>query len=51
MSYDIIAPLILLMNKKWVGGNLSWCLLFGRNHSDTLPVGPGPAKAGDPDES
>ena len=39
------------MNKKWVnGGDLSWRLLFGRDHSDTLSARPGFAGARNPNK-
>jgi len=40
-----------MKKKKCIeGGNLSWHLLPGHDHSDTLLVGPGPAGVGDFDE-
>ena len=36
------------MKEKWVeGGDLSWCLPLGHDHSNTLPARLGPAGVGD----
>ena len=38
-------------NKKWVGGDLSWCILLECEYSDTLPTGLELVRVSDPDES